>query len=395
MPKTDEQFMALALEEARKGEFQTWPNPWVGALVVREGKVVGKGWHRGAGLPHAEVEALKAAGPKARGATLYVTLEPCNHYGRTPPCVDAIVAAKIARVVAACPEPGEKAGGGLKKLRAQGVEVGPWVLRQQAEDLNRYFLHSVRQQRPWITLKAASSLDGRTATSHGESQWITSVEARTDARRLRGSSDAVLVGAGTVAHDQPGLLPHSREGFIPWRLILDPRGQLKGDESVFRDEFAARTVWFAGASAFTHAVEAARRNGVHTESLHSGGITGAVRSALEWARARHLRRVMVEGGAATLGAFMRLGLADELMLYLAPRLEGSGKGLPVFQHQQELSLKDWPALYRMHAEPVGGALRLGASFHAAPRPWAGPAEAAPAAAAKAQGKAPAKKKAKR
>lgn len=361
--------MHLALREARKGEFQTWPNPWVGSVVVRAGKVVGKGWHRGAGLPHAEIEALKMAGAKAKGATLYATLEPCAHYGRTPPCAEAIVAAKIKRVVAACPDPSPNAGGGLAKLKAQGVQVGPWTLREEAEDLNRYFLFSAKQRRPWFTLKAASTLDGRTATSKGESQWITSVAAREDARYLRGRCDAVLVGAGTVASDQPSLLPQERDGFIPWRLILDPRGQLKGGESVFRDDYAGRTVWFAGLSAFTHAIEAARRKGVHTESLHAGGLSGAVRSAMEWMQAQHLRRVMVEGGAATLGAFVRLGLADELVLYLAPKLEASGLGLPLFQSKEELRLRDWPALHHLHSEPLGQELRLRASFHAESRPW--------------------------
>jgi diaminohydroxyphosphoribosylaminopyrimidine deaminase/5-amino-6-(5-phosphoribosylamino)uracil reductase len=259
-------------------------------------------------------------------------------------------------------------------LKAKGIQVAPWLLRETCEDLNRFFLFSVRHQRPWITLKAASSLDGRTATSRGESQWITSPQARDDAKRLRGRCDAVLVGAGTVAKDQPGLLPESRDGFIPWRLILDPRGQLRGDESVFRDDFASRTVWFAGLSAFTSAVEAARRKGVHTESLHAGGISGAVRSAFEWMRARHLRRVMVEGGAATLGAFVSLKLADELVLYMAPKLEGTGHGLPIFAGKDELRLNDWPALHHLGAERVGQELRLRARFSADARPWA-PAEA--------------------
>jgi diaminohydroxyphosphoribosylaminopyrimidine deaminase/5-amino-6-(5-phosphoribosylamino)uracil reductase len=279
-------------------------------------------------------------------------------------------------VVAGCPDPSPKAGGGCALLKSKGVELAPWTLRDESEDLNRFFLFSARQQRPWITLKAASSLDGRTATGTGESQWITSPEAREDAKHLRGRCDAVLVGAGTVAKDQPGLLPFSREGFIPWRLVLDPKGQLKGDESVFRDDYAGRTVWFAGLTAFTSAVEAARRKGVHIESLHAGGLSGAVRSALEWMQAHHLRRVMVEGGAATLGAFVRSKLADELVLYLAPKLEATGHGLPIFQGQEELRLADWPALYQLSAETLGNELRLRARFSPERRPWAGKLPAA-------------------
>jgi diaminohydroxyphosphoribosylaminopyrimidine deaminase/5-amino-6-(5-phosphoribosylamino)uracil reductase len=366
MPKAkdslDEKFMRLALAEARKGENQTWPNPWVGSVIVKAGKVVGRGWHRGAGLPHAEAEALRDAGKKAQGATLYVTLEPCAHYGRTPPCAAAIAAAGVKRVVAACPDPNPKAQGGLAFLKGKKVAVGPFVLREEAEALNRWFFYSVRQGRPWFTLKAAASLDGRTATSKGESQWITSPEARADARALRGRCDAVLVGAGTVVKDQPRLMPDDRDGWLPWRLILDPRGQLKGDESVFRDEFAHRTVWFAGLGAFRNALESARRNGSLVQPLHAGGLSGAVRSAMEWMRAHELRRVMVEGGAATLGAFVKLGLADELYLYQAPKLEGSGKGLPIFQTADESRLKAWPQLELLGTQVIGGDLRVHARF---------------------------------
>jgi diaminohydroxyphosphoribosylaminopyrimidine deaminase/5-amino-6-(5-phosphoribosylamino)uracil reductase len=359
---SDIKFMRMALDEARKGEHQTWPNPWVGAVLVKGGKVVGKGWHRGAGLPHAESEALRAAGKKAKGATLYVTLEPCAHYGRTPPCAAAVVEAGVKRVVSACPDPNPKALGGHAYLKRHKVAVGPFVLQSEAEALNRFFFFSVRQGRPWFTLKAAASLDGRTATSKGESQWITSAEARADARALRGQCDAVLVGAGTVAKDQPRLMPDDRDGYLPWRLVLDPRGQLKGDESVFTDEFAHRTVWFAGLSGFRHALESARRNGVLVQSLHAGGLSGAVRSALEWMRAHELRRVMVEGGAATLGSFLKSELADELYLYLAPKLEASGQGLPVFQASEERRLKDWPKLRLQGSQLVGGDIRLHGLF---------------------------------
>jgi diaminohydroxyphosphoribosylaminopyrimidine deaminase/5-amino-6-(5-phosphoribosylamino)uracil reductase len=363
--KLDEKYMKLALAEAKKGEFQTWPNPWVGAVIVNKGKVVGRGWHRGAGLPHAEAEALREAGKKAKGGTAYVTLEPCNHYGRTPPCAAALVEAGIKRVVAAVPDDHPKAQGGLKYLRSHGVQVGPFVLRAEAEALNRYFFFSVKSGRPWFTLKAAASLDGRTATSKGESQWITSAEARADSRVLRGQCDAVLVGAGTVAKDQPSLMPRlqDRNGFVPWRLVLDPRGQLKGNESVFCDADASRTIWFAGAGSFQHAVESARHGGhAQIQSLHAGGLSGAVLSALEWMRAHDLRRVMVEGGAATLGAFLKLGLADELVLYLAPRLEGSGKGLPIFMSNEERRLKEWPGLLLSDMRIVGNDIRIHGFF---------------------------------
>ncbi|HTB22829.1 MAG TPA: bifunctional diaminohydroxyphosphoribosylaminopyrimidine deaminase/5-amino-6-(5-phosphoribosylamino)uracil reductase RibD [bacterium] len=358
----DERFMRLALNEARKGEFRTWPNPWVGAVLVKAGKVVGRGWHRGAGLPHAEAEALRAAGNKAKGSTLYVTLEPCAHYGRTPPCAIALVEAGVKRVVAACPDLHAQAAGGLDYLRAHKVEVAPFTLREEAEGLNRFFLHSVGKGRPWFTLKAAASLDGRTATSKGESRWITSPGARADARALRGCCDAVLVGAGTVLKDEPTLMPEDKGSFVPWRLILDPRGRLKGTEGVFKDEFAPRTVWFAGVSSFKQALEASRHGGSQVQPLHSGGLTGAVQSALEWMRGRDLRRVMVEGGAETLGSFLSLGLGEELFLYLAPKLEGSGLGLPVFLDQHERPLKDWPALRIADAAMVGPDLRVHAFF---------------------------------
>ncbi|MGH7443042.1 MAG: bifunctional diaminohydroxyphosphoribosylaminopyrimidine deaminase/5-amino-6-(5-phosphoribosylamino)uracil reductase RibD [bacterium] len=362
MAASDERFMRLALAEARKGEFKTWPNPWVGAVLVKAGKIVGRGWHRGAGLPHAEIEALRSAGPRAKGATLYVTLEPCAHYGRTPPCAAAVAESGVVRVVAACPDPHPKAGGGLATLKRRGVSVGPFVLREEAERLNRHFFESVRRGRPWITLKAAASLDGRTATSRGVSRWITGSEAREDARFLRGRCDAVLVGAGTVALDEPSLLPPDRGAFIPWRLILDPRGRLKGNEGVFRDPFAARTVWFAGLGAFQRALEASRKAGFQVQSLHAGGLAGAVRTALEWAQRHELRRIMVEGGAATLGVFLELDLGDELVLYLAPKLEGSGQGLPLFRHQGERAFEAWPALDIVQVSTVGHDVRIEALF---------------------------------
>lgn len=356
--------MSLALAEARKGEYRTWPNPWVGTLIVKAGRVISRGWHRGPGLPHAEVDALRRAGKRAKGSTLYVTLEPCQHYGKTPPCTQAIVEAGVKRVVAACPDPNAKAKGGLAKLKRAGVSVGPWVLRDEAEALNRHFLFSASMGRPWVTLKAGISLDGRTATSKRESKWITSDEARRDSRRLRGQCGAVLVGAGTVASDDPTLLPDDVEGEPPWRLVLDPKGRLSGREKIFNDAYSAHSVWFTGARGVVAALEQARRKGVHVQPDHAGGLAGAVRSAIEWLAEREIRRLLVEGGPQTLGAFLSAGLAEELVLYYASKVSGSAASLGLFQGE-ERPLAGWPRLRIDGVQRVGPDLRVDAVFQKA------------------------------
>ncbi len=352
----DQKWMRLALREAAKGQWLTWPNPWVGALLVKGGKVVGRGWHRGPGQEHAEAAALRVAGSKAKGATLYVTLEPCNHFGKTPPCAQAVLAAGVKRVVAACPDPNPRAKGGNAWLKRRGVAIAPWTLRDEGSELIKHFIFSASHGRPWVTLKAAASLDGRTATRAGQSKWITSDLARQDARRLRGRCEAVLVGARTVITDDPSLLPE-RGGWIPWRLIIDPRGRLTGKEGVFNDEHARRTVWFAPAQGLVTALERARRSACHVQPLHAGGLDKAVASAMEWMVQNQLRRVMVEGGARTLGAFLEQGWADELVLYLAPRLEGSGAGRGVFE-ASERGLDAWPRLTQTQIDRVGPDLRV-------------------------------------
>lgn len=198
----DEIYMARALSLARRGRFTTTPNPNVGCVIVREGKIVGEGFHYRAGEPHAEVHALRMAGDKARGATVYVTLEPCSHHGRTPPCCDALIAAGVARVVAAMQDPNPQvAGRGLRRLSDAGIAVSHGLMMAEAEVLNRGFLKRMRTGFPWVQLKLGASLDGRTAMADGESQWITSVQARRDVQRFRAQSSAILTGSGTVLAD--------------------------------------------------------------------------------------------------------------------------------------------------------------------------------------------------
>jgi diaminohydroxyphosphoribosylaminopyrimidine deaminase/5-amino-6-(5-phosphoribosylamino)uracil reductase len=212
-----------------------------------------------------------------------------------------------------------------------------------------------------VTLKAGVSLDGRTATSTRESKWVTGDEARGDSRRLRGRCGAVLVGAGTVASDDPGLLPEELEGEPPWRLILDPKGRLSGKEKVFNDAYAARSVWFTGAKGVVQALEQARRKGVHVQPEHAGGLKGALRSAIEWLAERDVRRLLVEGGPQTLGAFLAAGLAEELVLYVAPKVAGSAASLGLFAGE-ERPLADWPRLRFDAVQKVGPDLRIDAFF---------------------------------
>lgn len=230
----DQHWMARALQLARRGLYSTRPNPKVGAVIVRDGQLLGEGWHHRAGEPHAEVLALRSAGAAARGATAYVTLEPCSHHGRTPPCAEALVAAGVARVVVAVQDSNPAvAGDGLARLRMEGIETRVGVLADQARALNPGFLRVMAGGRPWLRLKMAASLDGRTAMASGESQWITGPAARQDVQRLRARSGAIITGAGTARADNPSMTVRPEQlgdtGALaapvdqPLRLVLDPR----------------------------------------------------------------------------------------------------------------------------------------------------------------------------
>ncbi|MGH8631109.1 MAG: bifunctional diaminohydroxyphosphoribosylaminopyrimidine deaminase/5-amino-6-(5-phosphoribosylamino)uracil reductase RibD, partial [Burkholderiales bacterium] len=228
--------MARALRLAENGLYTTTPNPRVGCLIVRDGEVVGEGWHERAGAPHAEVNALAGAGARAAGATVYVTLEPCSHHGRTPPCADALIAARVRRVVAAMPDPNpEVSGGGLRRLREAGVEVDVGVMEQEARELNAGFVSRMTRGRPWLRLKIAAGLDGKTALENGVSQWITGPEARRDAHHWRARSCALMTGIGTLRDDDPRL--NVREVDTPrqpLRVVVDSRLRIPLDARIFQ-----------------------------------------------------------------------------------------------------------------------------------------------------------------
>ncbi|NBF09291.1 bifunctional diaminohydroxyphosphoribosylaminopyrimidine deaminase/5-amino-6-(5-phosphoribosylamino)uracil reductase RibD [Pseudomonas sp. Fl4BN1] len=342
----DAHYMARALELARKGWYSTHPNPRVGCVIVRDGQVVGEGWHVRAGEPHAEVHALRAAGEQARGATAYVTLEPCSHHGRTPPCADALVNAGVARVVAAMQDPNpEVAGRGLQRLAQAGIATHSGVLEGEARAINQGFLKRMEHGLPYVRVKLAMSLDGRTAMASGESQWITGPAARSAVQRLRAESSVVLTGADTVLADgarlnvraaELGLDPEQTALAMsrpPLRVLIDGRLRVPLDAPFFK----------AGPAlvATCAAVEEQYANG--PECLIVPGPDGQVdlRCLLLELAARGVNEVLVEAGPRLAGAFAQQGLVDEYQIFIAGKFLGSSAR----------PLLDWP-LAQMREAPL-------------------------------------------
>lgn len=325
----DQEYMARALRLAERGLYTTDPNPRVGCVLVRDGRVVGEGWHERAGGPHAEVLALQQAGEAARGATAYVTLEPCCHHGRTPPCSDALVEAGVARVVAAIEDPNPRvAGNGLAQLRAAGIEVQAGVLTAHAEALNVGFVTRMRRGRPWVRCKLAMSLDGRTAMADGESKWITGAAARADVHRLRARSSALVSGIGTVLADDPQFTVRLDEGapeggwHQPLRVILDPHLSTPPDARLLQAE--GRTL-IVTASDSVGVGERLRAAGAHVLRLAAGADRVDLQAMLEYlASEEQVNEVLLETGATLSGAMLQAGLVDEIVLYMAPHLMGDG-----------------------------------------------------------------------
>ncbi len=327
MNAADSQWMARALQLAERGLYTTSPNPRVGCVLVKEGKVVGEGWHERAGEPHAEVHALRAAGQAARGATAYVTLEPCSHHGRTPPCSDALIAAGVSRVVAATEDPNPRvAGQGLQQLRAAGITVGCGLMEAAARELNIGFFARMTRGTPWVRSKMGASLDGRTALANGTSQWITGEAARLDVQRWRARSCAVLTGVGTVLVDDPQLNVRKIETERqPLRVVLD---------SQLRVSHRARVLQGGQALIYTTCTDASRLHAVRATGAEvqvlSRGVNGQVGlgAVLRDLAQRGVNEVLIEAGSRLNGAFLKAGLIDELVLYLAPQLLGdAARGL--------------------------------------------------------------------
>ena len=323
--QNDAYWMAKALKLAEKGLNTTSPNPRVGCVIVRDGRLVGEGYHERAGTPHAEVHALAMAGETARGATAYVTLEPCSHHGRTPPCAEALVEAGVGRVVAAIEDPNPQVGGrGLARLENAGIETRAGVLTEDAEALNRGFLKRMRTGHPWMTLKLAGSLDGATALASGESQWITGPEARRDVQLGRARSCAILTGIGTVLADDPALnvrLPGATRQ--PDRLVLDTRLRTPSEARLFQTD--GRVHILHGQQIESDSVDRLTRAGAGLTRLPVDATTGQLdlHALMNWLGEQGYNEIWVEAGAILAGGLLKAGLVDELLLYQAPKLLGA------------------------------------------------------------------------
>jgi diaminohydroxyphosphoribosylaminopyrimidine deaminase/5-amino-6-(5-phosphoribosylamino)uracil reductase len=317
----DHQFMARALGLARRGLYTTTPNPRVGCVIVKDGHIVGEGWHERAGDPHAEVRALAVAGTAARSATVYVTLEPCCHHGRTPPCADALIAAGVSRVVAAMRDPNPVVSGeGLAKLAALSVATECGLMEAEARELNLGFVSRMTRGRPWLRLKLAASLDGKTALENGKSQWITGAAARRDGHHWRAQACAILTGIGTVRDDDPSLTVREVEtSRQPLRVIVDSRLTLSPAAKVLENGNAV----VVGAVNDLARIEALRATGAEVVILPNAvGKVDLDALMLELGR-RDCNEVHGEGGFKLNGALLAAGLVDEIVLYLAPILLGS------------------------------------------------------------------------
>ncbi len=318
--------MERAIALAQRAEGRTAPNPMVGCTLVKNGQIVGEGWHNGPGEDHAEIMALKSAGADARGATAFVTLEPCNHTGRTGPCSEALIEAGVAEVVYAMADPNPVAAGGAARLRRAGMRVRFGLRQQEAQRLNRAWLHGLKSSRPYVTAKSAMSLDGRIAAASGESQWITAPESRKAAHLLRRRADAILVGAGTVVADDPALTARlGDETHYPLRVVLDGTARTSPGAKVY-ERSGRGAVLATTERAPAKRLAAFREMGAETLTLpadENGGVDlDAVLDALFEREVRHL---MVEGGGKIIGSFFDADLIDEIELFIAPKLIGGGR----------------------------------------------------------------------
>lgn len=330
MDETHIAFMQRALDLARRAKGRTSPNPLVGAVIVKDGKVIGEGYHQKAGTPHAEVHALNAAGEDAKGAILYTNLEPCCHWGRTPPCTEALIHAGIAQVYVAEVDPNPSvAGKGVQRLQNVGTDVHVGILRQEASDLNEVHRKYIQTGNPFVILKTAMSLDGKIATASGESQWITSEASRQRGHEVRDAVDAILVGRGTVARDNPALTTRlqNREGQDATRIVLDSHGRTRPDARIFNAESEAGVIVAVTPEAPTENVNTLEKAGAEVITVPDAHSKVCFKSLMEILGKREITSLLIEGGSQINASALAAGIVDKVMCFIAPKLIG-GQNAP-------------------------------------------------------------------
>ncbi len=359
-----ERFMRAALRLALKGAGLTSPNPAVGAVLVKDGRVISMGYHRKAGLPHAEVEALNALREDVSGATLYVTLEPCCHWGRTPPCTDAVVNAGIGKVVVGARDPNPRvAGKGIRALKAAGVEVISGVLEAECREINAAYVKYITMKAPLVTLKLASSLDGRIAAPDGESRWITGSVSRAFVHRLRTLADAVMVGSATVLKDDPLLTVRSVKGKNPRRVVLDSSFRIPLDAKVLKRNDADKgpPIVFTTAAASGAKVKKAVKAGVHVIKVPAAKEGVDIRKVLNELGKLEVTSLLVEGGGRVAASFLKAKAVDRLILFLSPVFLG-GDAVPSIGPLELKALKASPRLKRLSTRSMGDDILIEGSF---------------------------------
>jgi len=348
--------MRRALELAAKAAGRTSPNPMVGAVIVKNGRVIAEGYHKKAGRPHGEIEALRKAGKRARGAQLFVNLEPCCHQGRTPPCTEAIIESGIKEVFVGMRDPNPLvAGKGIRRLKRAGIEVHSGLLKEECRQLNEVFVKYIETGMPFVTLKSALSLDGKIATSTGESQWITGPEARERVHRMRDQVDAILVGAGTILKDNPRLTTRLKKGkgSNPARVILDAKAEIPLKSKVFHRARRERVIYVTahGTSAFR--INKLHKAGVHTYLLPEKNSRISLKKLIKLLGQSGVTSILVEGGGGLNASALKEGIVDKVVLFLAPLIIGGESAPGVVGGPGVKSLKQALNIKGLTVTPVG------------------------------------------
>ena len=356
--KSPEYYMSRALELARKGVGRTSPNPMVGAVVVKNGRVVGEGYHKKAGFPHGEIEALKKAGHKAKAAELYVNLEPCCHFGKTPPCTEAIIASGIRKVIVGMRDPNKLVSGkGFRQLKRKGIQVVTGVLGTECARLNEVFIKFIRTRRPFVILKTAISLDGKIATRSGQSKWITGAKARERVHQIRNEVDAIIAGAGTIVKDNPFLTTRLRKKSTvvkhPVRVILDNEILVPLSANVFKNTDSQRVLYVAGNNLPVSRKKALIQKGVEILVLNEkkGGVD--LQHLMQALGERELTSVLIEGGAEVNASALEAGLVDKVMVFVAPVLIGGREAPGPVGGNGVRCLEDALKIKNMTVSPIG------------------------------------------